>query len=168
VTNTNSNQNTIISGIKKLVNSSRTMTIATANESVAWAAPVYYVNLGACFFFFSNQESRHIKETLASGQAACSIYEENTSWKDLKGLQLSGQIKPSEKTTEAARVILLYLKKFPMVNTFFSSVANVSLSDFQEKFNAKLYCFKPHLCFYMDNTIKFGFREEVNLSDILG
>ena len=67
------------------------MTLATASHHIAWAAPVYYVSKGSHFYFFSNPKSRHILETLASGQAAATIYEESSQWQALKGIQMSGK-----------------------------------------------------------------------------
>jgi len=159
------NSKSFSSAIKLLVKNSKTMTIATAVENIAWVAPVYYVNIKSQFFFFSNPESRHIKETLLSGQAACSIFEESPSWQSLKGLQLSGCINTLKNPPEAAKIILLYIKKFPLVKNLFSS-ENVHLNDFLNKFHAKLYSFTPDLSFFMDNSIGFGSREKVNLSDI--
>ena len=50
-----------------------TMTLATACDNSAWAAPVYYVFDKTAFFFFSDPDSRHIREALAGGQAAAAI-----------------------------------------------------------------------------------------------
>jgi uncharacterized protein YhbP (UPF0306 family) len=156
------NPGTNNSHIKKLIQDAHTMTIATASENNAWAAPVYYVSAKSLFYFFSNPESRHIKETRLSGQAACAIYAQSASWEDLCGIQMTGHITQVKTVTDAAAAIREYIAKFPLIQSFFSNVKNLTLSSFARKFNAKLYCFHPELIYYMDNSIKFGHRKEIS------
>jgi len=152
----------VISSIKKLIIDSHAMTIATADGNTAWAAPVYYVNIGLSFYFFSNPESRHIKETLSSGQAACTIHAESLSWEELCGLQMSGKILEVKTASEASDAIRIYVSKFSLLKSFFSSVKNLNLNSFLAKFHAKLYCFHPESIYYMDNSIEFGHRKEIS------
>lgn len=148
--------------IKKLIQNAHTMTIATASDNNAWAAPVYYVTIKSLFYFFSNPESRHIKETRLSGQAACAIYTQSASWEELCGIQMTGHITEVETVTDATAAIRVYVAKFPLIQSFFSNVKNLNLNSFLSKFNAKLYCFHPKLIYYMDNSIGFGHRKEIN------
>ncbi|UCG66371.1 MAG: hypothetical protein JSW12_04910 [Deltaproteobacteria bacterium] len=53
-----------------LIRQESTMTMATAGGDVAWAAPVYYVFWKSSFYFFSEPTSRHIQESIKSGQAS--------------------------------------------------------------------------------------------------
>ncbi len=152
--------------VKNLILNNQTMTLATASKNQAWAAPVFYVNKGACFYFFSNPNSRHIGEALASGQAACSIYAQDDSWQNLMGLQMSGKILIVPGGMEASKAILAYVIKFPFVKTFFSSIRDIGLNDFSSKLHAKLYSFTPESIFFMNNSVQFGFREEINREKI--
>lgn len=138
------------------------MTLATAAGNNPWAAPVYYANHGDGFYFFSNPESRHIKESLASGTAASAIYMENASWRNFTGLQMAGEILIVPGGAQASRAIFAYTKKFPLIKTFFSGIKEIRFSDFSNKFHATLYCFKPDLILFMDNSVEFGFRETLN------
>ena len=147
--------------VRNLILNNQAMTLATAEKNKAWAAPVFYVNKELSFYFFSNPNSRHIKEALESGQAACTIYEKDTSWQNLIGLQMSGKILMVPGGVEASKAILAYVKKFPLVKTFFSRIKNLNLNDFSSKFHAKLYCFIPDFIFFMDNSVNFGFRTEI-------
>ena len=145
------------------------MTIATSGENTAytaWAAPVYYANVDKCFYFFSNPESRHINEALSSGQAACAIHAEQSTWEALCGLQMSGKILEVKGASEASAAIRMYVLKFPLVKSFFSSVKNLNLNSFLNKFHAKLYCFAPELIYYMDNSITFGHRKEIRKDEL--
>ena len=146
-----------------LIEGQSTMTLATAKGNVAWSAPVYYVFFKSCFYFFSDPTSRHIQESLASGQASCSIYANASTWQEIRGIQMSGQIETVAPRLGAIEVIRAYLKKFPFTKDFFKPGQALDLDAFVKRFKVKLYRFKPTLVYYQDNSIRFGFREEVIL-----
>jgi uncharacterized protein len=152
---------------KKLIDETYAMTLATASHHIAWAAPVYYVSKGSHFYFFSNPKSRHILETLASGQAAATIYQESSQWQALKGIQMSGKITVVPPGPEALAALGAYVIKFPLMNSFFSNIASLNLDGIFSRFQARLYNFSPDLMYYMDNAIDFGFREELQF-EVLG
>jgi uncharacterized protein YhbP (UPF0306 family) len=146
-----------------LIEKQSTMTLATAKGGVAWSAPVYYVFFKSCFYFFSDPTSRHIQESLASNQASCSIYANASTWQEIRGIQMSGQLESVAPRLGAIEVIRVYLKKFPFTKDFFSPGQALDLEAFVRRFKVKLYRFKPTLVYYLDNSIRFGFREEVVL-----
>ncbi len=146
-----------------LVEEQSTMTLATAKGDVAWSAPVYYVFYKSCFYFFSDPTSRHIQESLASGQASCSIYANASTWQEIRGIQMSGHMESVAPRLGAIEVIRAYLKKFPFTKDLFKPGQAMDLDAFVKRFKVKLYRFKPTLVYYLDNSIRFGFREEVLL-----
>jgi hypothetical protein len=146
-----------------LIQAQNTMTVATAQAHVAWAAPVYYVFSNTCFYFFSDPMSRHVVESLASGQAASAIYASGASWEEIRGIQMSGSIESISVGFEALDVVRAYLKKFSFTREFFSSKEDLDLDAFAKRFRVKLYKFKPDFVYYMDNSIRFGFRERINI-----
>jgi hypothetical protein len=139
------------------------MTIATARRNLAWAAPVYYVFLRSCFYFFSDPASRHIQESLASRQAACTIYGFASGWEDIRGIQMEGCIERLSPGMEAVEVIRAYLKKFSFTNEFFPPGEHLDLEAFSKRFRVRLYKFRPALVYYLDNRIRFGFRQSVGI-----
>lgn len=151
----------IISRANRLISSGHTMTLATALDNAPWAAPVYFVNIRDCFYFFSNPDARHVQDALASGQAACAIYAEGGSWQTLQGIQMSGKIDAISDAGQGSKAVITYVKKFPLVKTFFSSIQNLNLNSFISRFHASLYCFQPDYIVFMDNTVEFGFRQEI-------
>ena len=161
------NQKTDLNHVKnlaeKLIREKPTMTLATANHHVAWAAPVYFVATNNYFYFFSNPDSRHIQETLASCQAAAAIYEESSQWQELKGIQMSGKIDSISPGPEAFVALRAYIKKFPLMSSLVNDVAALNPDVLFSRFQARLYRFTPDLAYYMDNAIYFGFREEIKL-----
>jgi uncharacterized protein len=148
---------------KKLLHEKYTMTLATADQNIAWAAPVYFVLDKTNFYFFSDPKSRHVREALAAGQAAAAIYEESSQWQNLRGIQMSGKVKRVPAGSQAGAAVRAYIRKFPLVASFFSENSKIDLSTISSRFHTKLYCFIPGLIYYMDNAISFGFREEIQI-----
>ena len=144
-----------------LIKAQSTMTLATARENIPWAAPVYYAYLKYCFYFFSDPASRHIQESLAGNQASSAIYAPASTWQEIRGIQMSGSVENISPGLEAIEAVRAYLKKFAFTKDFFTPGQALDLSAFTSRFRVKLYRFKPSLIYYMDNSIRFGFREEI-------
>jgi uncharacterized protein YhbP (UPF0306 family) len=147
----------------RLIAEQTTMTLATASKDVAWAAPVYYVFHKAGFYFLSDPKSRHIEQALQSGQTASSIHAPASTWKQIRGLQMAGTIEQVYGGLEALQAMKEYLKKYPFTREFFGKNASLDLTSFGERFGVKLYKFVPALIYYLDNQIRFAFREVVRL-----
>jgi uncharacterized protein YhbP (UPF0306 family) len=148
---------------EELVKGQNTMTLSTAVKDVAWAAPVYYAELAFKFYFFSDPASRHIQEALASRQAAAAIFHQSSTWKEIRGIQMNGSLHPLSPGLESVRALRAYLKKFPFTMEFFGSGEKWDLDGFAKRFQVKLYRYQPDLLYYMDNRIRFGFRERLEL-----
>ena len=146
-----------------LLTEQTTMTLATADKNIAWAAPVYYVFLHAKFYFLSDPKSRHIRESLQSGQASASVHAAASTWKEIRGLQMTGRILPVEVGREALQALRAYLQKYPFTREFFDKNSPLDLASFKDRFGVRLYKFMPALVYYLDNHIRFAFREEVKL-----
>jgi len=152
---------TVLAG--RLAAEQTTMTLATASGDAAWAAPVYYIFFKSAFYFLSAPESRHIKEALENDRASSAIHASGSTWQEIRGLQMSGSIYPVEGRLEAFQVLRAYLKRFPFTKEFFKKNASMDPESFWERFGVKLYQFKPALVYYLDNRIRFAFREEVKI-----
>lgn len=148
---------------EELVRQVTTMTLSTALRNGPWAAPVYYASRGFLFYFFSDPRSRHIQEAIETGQAAAAIFPEVSSWKDIRGIQMSGSLSALQPGMEALRAIRAYLRKFPFTREFFDPTQNIDLEAFAGRFRVRLYVFRPTLLYYLDNRIRFSFRESLPL-----
>jgi len=146
-----------------LISEQSAMTLATARENDAWAAPVYYAYLRSCFYFFSDPASRHIRESLATGKAAGTIAASSISWRDIRGIQMTGTIEAVSAGWETLKVLHAYLAKFPFTSEFFQSDQKIDPTVFFDRFHVNLYRFTPGLVYYLDNSIRFGFREKISL-----
>jgi uncharacterized protein YhbP (UPF0306 family) len=148
---------------EELIDEQSTMTLATAKEDIAWAAPVYYVFFKSCFYFFSDPDSRHIREALRSGQASSAIHAPASTWQEIRGIQMSGVVEDVSTHVESWGAVRAYLKKFPFTKNFFASDAPLDLAAFARRFRVRLYRLKPTFIYYLDNGIRFGFRERLVL-----
>jgi hypothetical protein len=111
----------------------------------------------------SSPESRHIKEALENGRASAAIYASGSTWQEICGLQMTGSIHSVAGGLEAFQMLRAYLKKFSFTKDFFKKNSSMDLESFWERFGVKLYRFKPSLVYYLDNRIRFAFREEVKI-----
>jgi uncharacterized protein YhbP (UPF0306 family) len=139
------------------------MALATAQAQHAWVAPVYYVYFRKAFYFFSDRQSRHIQEACTSGQAAATIYAQADRWQAIRGIQMSGRIQPVGVGVTAAQALAAYRNKFSFTQEFFEPGQVLDLDSFAKRFRVWFYYFEPAVLYYLDNEIKFGFREKVAL-----
>lgn len=147
-----------------LIAEQKTMTLATARDNLPWAAPVYYATIGFVFYFFSDPASRHITESVEKGRASAAIYAPAEGWKDIRGIQMTGTVSPLRPGVESLKAIRAYLKKFPFTKEFFEGTQDLDVDAFVKRFKVRFYRFQPNLMYYLDNSIRFSFREAVPLS----
>ena len=76
---------------------------------------------------------------------------------------MTGKIRTVKPGLEAVRILRAYLKKYPFTTEFFKETVPLDLDAFAKRFGVKLYGFVPALVYYLDNQIRFAFREEVAL-----
>jgi uncharacterized protein YhbP (UPF0306 family) len=146
--------------VEKLFDEQRTLVIATAGEG-AWAAPVYALYREARFYFFSSPESRHIRE--AGALCAASVFRETGDWDTIEGAQMEGSIQECTDGDGAA-ILEAYYRKFPTAVALAGGA--LALDEFQARFRARLYEFRPLRIFYLNNRAGFGRRQEVPLQDL--
>ena len=148
---------------ERLLTEQSTLTLATAQADKPWAAAVYYVSRGFTLYFFSDPASRHIRESLKSSQASGVISVPASTWKEIRGIQASGTISLVPPGMESIQSLRAYLKKYPFTKDFFNSKQELNLSAIMNRFKVRLYRFQPNVLYYLDNHIRFGFRERVEL-----
>lgn len=147
----------VISPWRRLIDTSKVMSIAAQGNGTVWSAPVYYLYDVKGFYFFSNPNALHIKLS-ENGPAAASVYRDDADIKKLAGIQMSGSILKCPLDARSVGVAKRYCRHFNISDT-----AMDILSFFESKFHARLYCFEPETVFYMDNSKGFGSREQVVL-----
>ena len=105
----------IVSRTLELINSRTTMTLATAKNDSAWAAPVYYAYRRGFFYFFSNPEARHIVEGLITSQSSAAIHSSSKEWRDICGIQMAGKIRTGTARTRSKKCFWCIYEKIPVL-----------------------------------------------------
>jgi len=131
------------------------MTLATTGpDGNPHAAPVYFVNdAEMCLYFFSDEDSQHSQHIAQRPQAAAAIYPDCQDWRDIKGLQLRGEVGLVDSKMEWDSAWEMYQMKFPFVRSLKAVVAQ-----------NKMYVLIPNWIRLVDNSKGFGFKKEWELS----
>ncbi len=133
-------------------------TLATTGAQGVWAAAVFYVHDGWALYFLSSPTSRHCANLAENDRVAVTIQADYTDWPDIKGVQLEGQV--CELAGEAERRARhLYGEKFPVVG----KLAQAPAAIVKALAKVRWYQIKPQRLFYIDNSLGFGHREELDL-----
>ena len=133
------------------------MTLATTDpEGNPHAAPVYFVsgdlNQRLGLYFFSDEKSEHSQHIAKNPTAAAAIYPECEGWRDIKGLQLRGDVRSVDTPKEWDSTWERYQVKFPFVSALKPVVAQ-----------NQMYVFIPGWIRLVDNSQGFGFKKEWTL-----
>lgn len=136
------------------------MTLATTGPEGVWAAAVFYVNDGFTLYFLSAPTSRHSQNIARNSTVSATIQEDYINWSEIKGIQLEGEarwITGSEQLAAIAR----YGSKFPIVG----NLAQAPSAIIKAMSKIAWYKVVPKRLYFTDNSLGFGRRDEVPLSD---
>lgn len=140
-----------------------TMTLATCQGEIPWAATVFYASQGLRLYFFSAPDSRHCQNLAVNQRVAVTIQEDYHDWRKIKGIQLEGKVVAVGSLIEKGKVMVIYAKKYPEVMKVFS---NPESGVFYKAFlKVKFYCVVPEKVFYIDNEQGFGKRQELAVGE---
>jgi uncharacterized protein YhbP (UPF0306 family) len=141
--------------------SHNTMTLATSQGDVPWAATVFFASDEFRLYFFSSPDSRHCRNLEANARVAVTIQEDYHDWKAIKGIQLEGKVLRVEGVIEKAKAMATYTRKYPAVMKVFANPAGGAF--YQAFLKVKFYCVVPEKLFYIDNQQGFGKRQELTI-----
>lgn len=97
-----------------------------------------------------------------SPDAAASIHHNPKNWQDIKGIQMEGVVNDGGTGPQAIAAFGLYLKRFAFSGNLPYQPFTNSLNSFKEQFNVNWYAFMPHRLVYVDNSIEFGYKLQLN------
>ncbi|MCX8126213.1 MAG: pyridoxamine 5'-phosphate oxidase family protein [Dehalococcoidia bacterium] len=142
------------------------MVLATVGGDKPWAAAVFYVHDRSFnLYFLSEDSTRHSSHILTNGRVAATVNEDPDDWKKIRGIQLEGTASKVTSAVEKAKVLALYLRKFPFVRSFLISqdrlLTRMVIGGKAVSFS--IYRLKPERVFYLDNRKGFSHREELRL-----
>ena len=136
------------------------MSLATYGSQGLWAAAVFYASEGFDLYFLSAGHTRHGQNLGDRPRAAATIQENYSDWPAIQGIQLEGDVRLLAGERRAA-AIALYLAKFSFLKN-----ADQALQAQLDKIN--WYRLRPDRLYFVDNSLGFGHRDEIELSAMGG
>jgi uncharacterized protein len=159
------------------------VTLATSDGKQPWAAAVFYVSDGFDLYFLSRPESVHGRYLAANPHLAATVTENYRleglgDWRDIKGIQLEGEVEMLVSEDEIGPAVEKYAAKYPftapylkVLTTFPRALALLEriirrlefVPDFDATEENRLYRLTPTRLWWMDNAASFEQRREVSL-----
>ena len=131
-----------------------TMALATISpDGQPQVAPIFYVSDERLhLYWLSSPNSCHSVNLVLHAKVAATVYPSVWQWNDIVGLQIEGEALPIGDDRIREQILTLYLRKFQLPAEF-DSIINAST----------LYSLKPSWVRWMDNSVQFNFKAEINL-----
>ncbi len=150
----------------RLIHETRVMTLAVSENDIPWSSPVYFVFHDNGFYFFSNENSRHIQWAKDPKIISASIFQDSDRMDQIFGFQMSGSVKTISNKALFVRIVQKYVAKFNFLKQIFGPQIIENKDFFLEKFKSQLYCFHPDIVFLSDNSKAADRRSKIDLSKI--
>ena len=131
-----------------------TLTLATisADGHPHACALFYAVGPGPTLYFLSDPGAEHARHIGDGNQIAATIQQDGQAWQEIRGLQLRGYAAPCITASDQAAAREIYAARFPFVAT--ASRLAEALA------RARYYKITPSWIRLIDNTLRFGHKEE--------
>jgi len=136
----------------RLINETRVLTLAVSDKGIPWSSPVYFVFHDNAFYFFSNENSRHIEYAEDQKIISASIFQDSDRMDQIFGFQMSGGVEKISKKKLYLTIVKKYVTKFNFLKQLFGPQIIGNKHFFLEKFKSHLYCFHPDKIFLSDNS----------------
>ena len=149
--------------IARYLESCNTISLATAVGGIPHAAAVFYVSIGFNLYFLSSPKSRHGDNLMQNPTVSGTINEDYSNWLQIKGIQFQGRVECIGGILKNARIAKAYVKKFPNVADFLISPYKLGKEIAQKVSSVKFYQIWPVKIYFLDNSLGFGHREELDI-----
>ena len=141
-----------------------TLTLATVGDDcLPAAAAVFYAHDDRLnLYFLSEERTRHGRNLVTTPQVAGTIQADGQDWRSIRGLQLLGVASrvPAPEIVHAAAV---YERKFAFVGALLTTGEHLGILA-GPLARARFWVLRPAWFRLVDNTVSFGFKEELNLN----
>jgi uncharacterized protein YhbP (UPF0306 family) len=141
--------------IREFLETQSTLALATINAAgQPESAPVFYVSDDQFnLYWLSGTQVAHSVNLNAHPQVSGSICPTTWQWADIVGLQIKGEARAISDERVREQILLIYLRKFQLPPSFDSIIAGSSL-----------YVLHPTWMRWVNNSIQFGYKTELDLS----
>lgn len=142
-----------------------TMALATVDaDGVPSAAAVFYAHdRGLKLYFLSEERTRHGQNLLRCPTVAATIQADGQDWRDIRGLQLRGTAGVLTGA-EVAHAATCYGRKYAFVGALLAGRAGPDVLT-GPLARARFWVLRPTWFRLVDNTVRFGFKEELTLHE---
>lgn len=140
--------------IRDLLRGCSTLALATADRNGApQSTPLFFVMDEAMrLYWFSSRRSLHSCNLAACGEASVAVFHETDHWRQIRGVQMRGIASIVEDRERRREAVRSYCERFALGEFFAAAIRR-----------SALYCFTPYWVRYIDNTLRFGYKFEVEL-----
>ncbi len=148
------------SRIAAFLASHTTLTLATIGPDGPAAAAVFYAaDANLNLYFLSEQETQHSRNLLADPRVAGTIQADDQDWRGLQGMQVRGEasLAPTGELPHAAAV---YGSKFAFIGALLAGAQGPG-ALVGPLARARFWVLRPNWLRLVDNTVRFGFKEEL-------
>lgn len=137
-----------------------TLTLATvsADGAPAAAAVFYAHDAGLNLYFLTEERTEHGRNLLADARVAGTIHADGQEWREIRGLQVRGEVYPVAGT-ELAHAVAIYGRKYAFVAGLLSGSGGPGILV-GPLARARFWVLRPAWFRLIDNTVRFGFKEE--------
>ena len=152
--------------IRQLLEEHSTITLATTDGERLWATAVFFASdMELNLYFVSDRRTRHGRNLAANARVAGAISANCTTWSEIRGLQLEGNVTVLEELARLS-ALKIYLAKFPDVSSLMERPRDKNEKTIATRLReARIYRLSPEWIRLIDNSKGFGYKEEVTLHD---
>ena len=130
-------------------------------ENAPQVAPLFFAHVfadggGLRVYWLSDPSSRHSTNLAACPKVAAAVYAPVWGWREIRGVQMEGQVTPLREAEERAQGLALYRAKFPFVTA-------VTFAVLVRR--ATLYELRVAWLRWLDNARGFGHKREFCLPE---
>ena len=140
--------------VREFLNTQSTMALATVNaDGQPETAPIFYVSDDRLnLYWLSATHARHSINLAVNSRVSAAVYPAVWQWIEINGVQVEGTASLISDERVREQILLLYLRKFQLPAEFDVAIAA-----------SGLYVLRPSWIRWVDNSVKFGYKVEIEL-----
>jgi uncharacterized protein YhbP (UPF0306 family) len=138
--------------VTALLRQESSLALATTSEDgEPWVTPLFYiVDDGLTLYWLSSATSLHSLNLKRMTRAAVSVYPNVQDWREIRGVQMRGNVIRITASNRRKALIKSYCERFNLGAVFRLAIRR-----------STLYAFHPEFLRYIDNSKGFGFKFEL-------
>jgi hypothetical protein len=138
--------------VAALLREETSLALATTGEDGApWVTPLFYiVDDELTLYWLSSANSLHSLNLNRMPRAAVSVYPNVQDWREIRGVQMRGNVIRITEAKRRSALIKSYCDRFNLGTAFRLAIGR-----------STIYAFRPEFLRYIDNSKGFGFKFEL-------